>query len=60
MHRFDNDFLEADEVVRAVVIISTLISLSLLELLCGVAVHETPAPIRKRKKKAKRVASELD
>jgi hypothetical protein len=60
VHRFDNDFFEADHVVRAVVIISTLISLSLLELLCGVAIHEIPAPKAKRKKKAKRVAAELE
>lgn len=54
VHRFDNDFLEADEVVRSVVIISTLISLSLLELFCGIAIHEIPAAKRRRKKKTRR------
>jgi hypothetical protein len=60
VHRFDNDFFEADHVVRAVVVISTLISLSLLELLCGVAIHELPPPQRKKKKKKIKRAAESD
>lgn len=51
-HRFNNDFLDANEVVREVSILAPLFSLTLLEVIAGTIMSTTTVKKPKRPKKA--------